>query len=243
MAPGGITTLPGDAAPVTARHLYIHGGFTGTDAKFSLCCPPEEEYQRRFFQATHQLLAGEEATARNVAFALASGGYSVQTNMGADLSPSPIPAGQSRLQLPRRLQLLPEPRRHAEVPPARCGHWRGRNPRATGQIPTGRFYGKMIVVECLLDGDALPWQADWYRKKVEAIEGSHVDRSSGSGTSTTPTTPTRRLQCSRPTAWPTRARCSTRSASCVHGSSRVSLHHRPVNTGCRVCDPTSEPST
>ena len=46
---------------------------------------------------------------------------------------------------------------------------------ATGQIPTGRFSGKMIVVECLHDGDALPWQADWYRKKVEAVEGPHVD--------------------------------------------------------------------
>ncbi len=46
---------------------------------------------------------------------------------------------------------------------------------ATGQIPTGRFNGKMIVVECLHDGDALPWQADWYRKKVAAVEGPHVD--------------------------------------------------------------------
>jgi hypothetical protein len=33
----------------------------------------------------------------------------------------------------------------------------------------------MIVVECLLDGDALPWQADWYRKKVDAVEGPHAD--------------------------------------------------------------------
>ena len=46
---------------------------------------------------------------------------------------------------------------------------------ATGQIPTGRFNGKMIVVECLHDGDALPWQADWYRKKVEDVEGPDVD--------------------------------------------------------------------
>jgi hypothetical protein len=46
---------------------------------------------------------------------------------------------------------------------------------ATGQSPTGRFNGKMIVVECLHDGDALPWQADWYRKRVEAIEGPRVD--------------------------------------------------------------------
>ena len=85
--PGGITTQSGGAAPVKARHLYVHGGFTGTDAKFSFCFPPEEEYQGRFFQATHQLLAGEEATARNVGFALASGGYSVQSNMGGAENP------------------------------------------------------------------------------------------------------------------------------------------------------------
>jgi hypothetical protein len=85
--PGGITTQHGGAAPFKARHLYVHGGFTGTDAKFSFCFPPEEEYEGRFFQATHQLLAGEEATARNVAFALASGGYSVQTNMGGSENP------------------------------------------------------------------------------------------------------------------------------------------------------------
>jgi hypothetical protein len=77
-----ITTEVGGAAPIKARHLYVHGGFTGTDARFSFCFPPEEQYQGRFFQMTHQLLAGEDATATNVAFALASGGYSVQTNMG-----------------------------------------------------------------------------------------------------------------------------------------------------------------
>jgi len=85
--PGNITTQHGGAAPFEARHLYVHGGFTGTDAKFSFCLPPEDEYQGRFFQATHQLLAGEDATARNVAFALASGGYSVQTNMGGRDNP------------------------------------------------------------------------------------------------------------------------------------------------------------
>jgi hypothetical protein len=85
--PGGITTQGSEPAPFKARHLYIHGGFTGTDAKFSFCFPPEEEYQGRFFQATHQLLAGEEATPRNIAFALASGGYSVQTNMGGRDNP------------------------------------------------------------------------------------------------------------------------------------------------------------
>jgi len=85
--PGGITTQQGGAAPVKARHLYVHGGFAGTDTKFSFCFPPEDEYQGRFFQATHQLLAGEEATPRNIAFALSSGGYSVQTNMGGRDNP------------------------------------------------------------------------------------------------------------------------------------------------------------
>jgi hypothetical protein len=85
--PGGITTQRGGAVSVKARHLYIHGGFTGTDAKFSFCFPPEAEYRGRFFQATHQLLAGEEATPRNIVFALVSGGYSVQTNMGGADNP------------------------------------------------------------------------------------------------------------------------------------------------------------
>ena len=91
--PGGITTQQGGAAPFKARHLYVHGGFTGTDAKFSFCFPPADEYEGRFFQATHQLLAGEEATPRNVAFALASGGYSVQTNMGGRDNPRTAEAG------------------------------------------------------------------------------------------------------------------------------------------------------
>src|SRR5207244_10746874 len=39
---------------------------------------------------------------------------------------------------------------------------------STGQIPTGRFKGKMIVVECLHDGEGLEWQDDWYGKRVAA---------------------------------------------------------------------------
>jgi hypothetical protein len=85
--PGSITTQRAGPAPVKARHLYVHGGFRDTDARFTFCFPPEAEYQQRFFQPTHQLLAGEEATPRNVAFALASGGYSVQTNMGGRDNP------------------------------------------------------------------------------------------------------------------------------------------------------------
>ena len=33
----------------------------------------------------------------------------------------------------------------------------------------------MIVVECLLDREALPWQADWYRSKVQEHLGGATD--------------------------------------------------------------------
>ena len=36
-----------------------------------------------------------------------------------------------------------------------------------GSIQDGTFDGKMIVIENLMDIDALPWQADWYRTKVK----------------------------------------------------------------------------
>jgi hypothetical protein len=37
---------------------------------------------------------------------------------------------------------------------------------AGGALQTARFNGKMIVVQSLMDEDALPWNADWYRIKV-----------------------------------------------------------------------------
>jgi hypothetical protein len=37
---------------------------------------------------------------------------------------------------------------------------------ASGTVPSGRITGKMIVVACLLDREAFPWQADWYRSRV-----------------------------------------------------------------------------
>jgi len=63
-------------------HRYVHGGFTGTDAKFSFYFPPREQFQERFFQNTHQLLTSENGPAGNIGFAIASGGYYVQTNIG-----------------------------------------------------------------------------------------------------------------------------------------------------------------
>jgi hypothetical protein len=46
---------------------------------------------------------------------------------------------------------------------------------AAGTVQTGRFEGKMIVVESLLDREALPWQADWYRSRVEEHLGDALN--------------------------------------------------------------------
>jgi hypothetical protein len=46
---------------------------------------------------------------------------------------------------------------------------------AAGTVQTGVFEGKMIVVSCLLDREAFPWQADWYRSKVEEHLGGEAD--------------------------------------------------------------------
>jgi len=46
---------------------------------------------------------------------------------------------------------------------------------AAGTVPTGRITGKMIAVACLLDREAFPWQADWYRARVEEHLGDAAD--------------------------------------------------------------------
>lgn len=74
-------------APV--RHRYVHGGFTGTETRFSFYFPDKAHYQGRFFQHITPVpdsenngqlpSVGEED---KVGFALASGGYFVETNGG-----------------------------------------------------------------------------------------------------------------------------------------------------------------
>lgn len=46
---------------------------------------------------------------------------------------------------------------------------------ASGTVQTGKFKGKMIVVESLWDSEAFPWQADWYRSKVQENLGDSTD--------------------------------------------------------------------
>lgn len=44
-----------------------------------------------------------------------------------------------------------------------------------GSVSNGNIKGKMIVLEALMDIDALPWQADWYRSQVKKQLGSNFE--------------------------------------------------------------------
>jgi hypothetical protein len=70
------------------RHRYIHGGFKGTETKFSFYLPPKEKFQGRFFQYVTPVPDGENLaqTIQNgddkIGFSIASGAYFVETNGG-----------------------------------------------------------------------------------------------------------------------------------------------------------------
>ena len=74
-------------APV--RHRYVHGGFRGTELLFSFYFPPKERYEGRFFQPLQAISGSENSApmamnlANGVGFAVASGGYLVESNQGA----------------------------------------------------------------------------------------------------------------------------------------------------------------
>ena len=46
---------------------------------------------------------------------------------------------------------------------------------AAGVLPNGKFKGKMIMLESLMDREAFAWQADWYRTKVKENLGDSTD--------------------------------------------------------------------
>jgi hypothetical protein len=64
------------------RHRYVNGHFSGTGSRFSFYFPPIDKFKGRFFQTTHQLLMSENADPGSIAFAIASGGYAVQSFPG-----------------------------------------------------------------------------------------------------------------------------------------------------------------
>jgi hypothetical protein len=90
-------TLTDEASGVTVNFTYVHGGFTGTNARFSFYFPAAENYKDRFFQTTYPTIGTEDAapgcpeigtSTCSVVFALSSGAYVVSTNNAGG-----VPAG------------------------------------------------------------------------------------------------------------------------------------------------------
>ena len=75
-------------APV--RHRYVHGGFEDGDTRFSFYFPPAEQYEGRFFHPVLPMSGIEFAAtigvlygvAGSIEFAVDSGAYLVESNMG-----------------------------------------------------------------------------------------------------------------------------------------------------------------
>ena len=69
------------------RHRYVHGGFHGTDCRFSLYFPDAARYQGRFFHPLSPVPGSEHGATEGaftgyIEFAVASGGYLVESNLG-----------------------------------------------------------------------------------------------------------------------------------------------------------------
>ena len=74
------------------KHRYIHGGFKGTDTRFSYYFPPASQYQGRFFQHVTPIPDSENLATNippgeynKIGFAADSGAYFVETNGGGQL--------------------------------------------------------------------------------------------------------------------------------------------------------------
>jgi hypothetical protein len=70
------------------RHRYVHGGFKGTDMRFSFYLPPKEKFGGRFFQYVTPVPDSENLSQtaqkgdNNIGFAVDSGAYFIETNGG-----------------------------------------------------------------------------------------------------------------------------------------------------------------
>ena len=85
------------------RHRYVHGGFTGTDTRFSVYLPDPARYEGRFLQLIEGGVGGHETTAMAstapggpIEFAAECGAYLVESNqghIGLDVSVEPTVMG------------------------------------------------------------------------------------------------------------------------------------------------------
>ena len=74
------------------RHRYVHGGFKGTDTRFSFYLPPKEQYQGRFFQHITPVPDSETLAQlmppggfNKIGSTIAAGAYFVETNGGGKI--------------------------------------------------------------------------------------------------------------------------------------------------------------
>lgn len=73
------------------RHRYVHGGFKGTDTRFSFYFPTKEKYEGHFFQYitpfpdNENLSQGASGEEDKISFSIASGAYFVETNGGGKI--------------------------------------------------------------------------------------------------------------------------------------------------------------
>lgn len=79
------------------RHLYVHGGFIGTDTRFSFYFPEKNKYEGRFYQYitpapdNENLSQNQKGEEDKIGFALGSGAYFVETNGGGKTNTSENP--------------------------------------------------------------------------------------------------------------------------------------------------------
>lgn len=74
------------------RHRYVHGGFGGTETRFSMYMPPADRYAGRFFQHitpvpdSEYLAQGAAGEEDKIGFSVVSGAYFLETNGGGHAS-------------------------------------------------------------------------------------------------------------------------------------------------------------
>jgi hypothetical protein len=70
------------------KHRYVHGGFVGTETRFSFYFPEKQNYQGRFFQYitpfpdNENLSQGATGEDDKISFSISSGAYFIETNGG-----------------------------------------------------------------------------------------------------------------------------------------------------------------
>ena len=84
-------------------HRYVHGGFEGTQTRFSFYFPPEDQYQGRFFQYitpfpdNENLSQGVSGEDDRIGFSIESGAYFVETNGGGAIDFADPMAGDASI--------------------------------------------------------------------------------------------------------------------------------------------------